>query len=199
MVTLQVSPENLVPVAYFTIDFAWVNGALMRSSGANLNLGVLSHILHPHPKIPPLSLSTPLKGVILLSPWASFRTDWPSTEANGQKDIVTPYCGDLWSANFLGTSIKDNYNEPIQTDVKWWSGLQEIVGEIFVVGGRDEVLLDSILEMGKTLEVSTTTSSSVIPRSTILAILSHPAIFLVTSYAFYPFRADRGLASSSIS
>ena len=122
--------------------------------GANLALGVLSHILHPHPELPPLSLSAPLKGGILLAPWASFRTDWPSVKENAQKDIVTAYIGDTWSASFLGTSIKDNYNEPIRTDVKWWSDLQKIVEEIFIVGARDEILYDVIREMGKILDVS---------------------------------------------
>ena len=75
-------------------------------------------------------------------------------KGNAQKDIVTAYIADIWSASFLGTSIKDNYNEPIRTDVKWWSDLQKTVEEIFIVGARDEILYDSIREMGKKLEVS---------------------------------------------
>lgn len=75
---------------------------------------------------------------------------------NAQKDIVQPYIGDLWSTNFLGTSIKDEYNEPLErTGEKWWTGLQEAVAEIFVVGGSDEILVDPIRKMAKMLEVST--------------------------------------------
>ena len=132
------------------------------SAGANLALGILSHILHPHPAMPPLNLSSPLKGLVLLGVWASFSTDYPSMKANAYKDSITPFLGDVWSANFLGKSAKDNYNEPIRTDTQWWTGLEDLVAEIFVVGGADELLLDAIKEMGKKLEVSASISSTVI-------------------------------------
>lgn len=132
-----------------------IMGQLTTSPGGNLALGVISHILHPHPKCPPLPLSAPLRGAILLAPWVSFRTDWPSVKANALKDIIEPSLGDLWSANFLGTSNRDEYNEPGErTDEQWWAGLQDAVAEIFVVGGQDEILVDSIREMGRKLKVS---------------------------------------------
>jgi len=133
----------------------WPWAKLITSPGGNLTLGVISHILHPHPKCSPLPLSAPLKGAILLAPWISFRTDWPSTKANAQKDIIQPSLGNLWSANFLGTSSKDEYNEPGErTDEQWWAGLPDAVAEIFIVGGQDEILVDSIREMEKKLKVS---------------------------------------------
>jgi len=132
-----------------------IMGKLTTSSGGNLALSIISHILHPHPKCPPLPLSAPLRGAILLAPWVSFRTDLPSVKANAQKDIIQPSLGDRWSANFLGTSSKDEYNEPGErTDEQWWAGLQDAVAEIFIVGGQDEILVDSIREMGKKLKVS---------------------------------------------
>lgn len=124
------------------------------SAGANLTLGVLSHILHPHPTIPALKLSAPLKGAVLFAPWASFATDDPSMKANTKKDIITPFLLDIWSASFLGKSTRDNYNEPIRTDVEWWRGLKDIVKEILVTGGTDELLIDSIKEMARKLEAA---------------------------------------------
>ena len=136
--------------------------------GGNLSLGVISHILHPHPKIPPLSLAAPLKGAILLCPWASFDTSWPSMESNKYKDVVTTTIGNRWSANYLGTSIKDEYNEALRADPKWWTDLQNTVDEIFVVAAKDEILIDSIQEMGKKLQVSIILGSELRNRMLVL-------------------------------
>lgn len=123
------------------------------SAGGNLTLAILSHVLHPHPRCPRLSLSSPLKGVILLAPWASFDTTWESVTTNANKDVVTKYIGDLWSANYLGPSVREEYNEPIRANVEWWSDLPKIVEEIITVGGKDEILVDSIKVMAGKLEV----------------------------------------------
>ncbi|KAL8826711.1 MAG: hypothetical protein Q9191_003636 [Dirinaria sp. TL-2023a] len=124
------------------------------SAGGNLALGVFSHILHPHPTIPALKLSAPLKGAVIFAPWASFATDTPSFKANKNKDCLTAFLGETWSATFVGKAARDNYNEPIRTDVEWWRGLKDVVKEIFVVGGADELLVDSIKEMARKLETA---------------------------------------------
>lgn len=157
----------------------FTGGKLKSFAGGNLALGVLSHVLHPHPKISPLSLAAPLKGAVLLAPWVSFRTDWPSNNSNKNKDIITKTTGDSWSASYLGTAIKDEYNEPFErTDDQWWSRLQEIVGEIFVVGASDEVLLDSIQAMGKKLQVSIAVQSQDLYISILLPKVQFLSSFL---------------------
>lgn len=124
------------------------------SAGANLALGLLSHLLHPHPEIPSLELSAPLATAILLAPWSSFRTDWPSTTYNSQKDVVGPYANDMWYKSFLGGRPRDAYNEPLSAAEGWWGNLEGKVREILVCGGSDEVLVDSIRELNKVLGVS---------------------------------------------
>ena len=134
---------------------------LTHYTGANLSLGILSHILHPHPSgtIPPITLSAPLKGAIFLSPWFSFSTTDASFYANQHRDYVSDYIGNLWSANFLGGKPRDEYNEPITAAQEWWEegvdgkGLKDIVERPFVVGGGVEVLLDSIKAVGARLQV----------------------------------------------
>ncbi|KAK4695550.1 hypothetical protein P7C71_g2233, partial [Lecanoromycetidae sp. Uapishka_2] len=123
------------------------------SAGANLAIGVLSHLMHPHPEIEPLRLETNLGAAILLAPWASFRTDWPSTTYNANKDIVSARAGDKWSQSFLGGKEKDAYNEPLSADPGWWRGLDDVVRDIMVVGGGDEVLIDCIRELARQFEV----------------------------------------------
>ena len=77
---------------------------------------------------------------------------------------MSKYTGDLWSANFLGGKARDEYNEPFGAEQGWWEGrgrgeegergLRDVVEEIFVVAGGDEVLVDSIRIMAGRLEVS---------------------------------------------
>lgn len=122
------------------------------SAGANLAVGVLSHLLHPHPDIPPLELDGPLGAAILLAPWASFRTDWPSEAYNAQKDLVSKWLGNYWSASFLGGMERDAYNEPVHAPAGWFKGLDGIVSEVLVVGGADEILVDVIRALAKILE-----------------------------------------------
>ena len=123
------------------------------SAGANLAVGVLSHMLHPHPEINPLKLEGKLRAAILLAPWASFRTDWPSSRYNANKDVVSAVAGDKWSQSFLGGKEPDEYNEPLTAKEDWWEGLDGVVRDILVVGGGDEVLLDCIRELARRLEV----------------------------------------------
>ena len=113
------------------------------SAGANLTLGILSHLSHPHPSIAPLELEAPLKGIVLLAPWTSFDNEgWASVEYNKNKDTVNPSYANIWSGNFLGGKPRDKYNEPMTADPEWWRGLR--AEEVLMVTGGDEILLDSI-------------------------------------------------------
>lgn len=123
------------------------------SAGANLAIGVLSHLIHPHPEIEPLHLETNLGAAILLAAWASFRTDWPSVTYNAKKDIVLASTGDKWSESFLGGKESDGYSEPLSVDEGWWKGLDGVVRDIMVVGGSDEILVDCIRELARRFEV----------------------------------------------
>lgn len=122
------------------------------SAGANLAVGISSHLLHPHPEIAPLELDHALRAAILLAPWASFRTDWPSNRYNANKDIFSAHMSNMWSDSFLGGKDKDGYNEPLSAPEGWFEGLDGVVGEVLVLGGGDEVLVDCIRALAKILE-----------------------------------------------
>ena len=123
------------------------------SAGANLTLGVLSHLSHPHPSISPLELGAPLRGTVLLAPWTSFDTEgWESVKYNKNKDTVTPLVANRWSSNFLGGKPRDEYNEPMTAELEWWRGLK--AEEVLIVAGGDEILLDSIKTFGGKVKVS---------------------------------------------
>ena len=123
------------------------------SAGANLTLGIMSHLSHPHPSVAPLELEQPLRGIVLLAPWTSFASEgWESVKFNKDKDLVTPEVADAWSSSFLGGKPRDQYNEPITADAEWWRDLK--AEEILVVGGGDEILLDSIKTFAGKVKVS---------------------------------------------
>jgi acetyl esterase/lipase len=142
---LKIKPENII----LTGD----------SAGANLCTQLLSHLSHPHPStslnIPPVALSAPLRGVVLISPWVNFDTSTPSFINNEQKDCVSQSAGKAWSAAFLACpwphhAASDYYNQAVTAPPEWWEGLK--VESVLIVAGADEVLVDGIMEFKENLE-----------------------------------------------
>ncbi|KAK6341357.1 hypothetical protein TWF696_008435 [Orbilia brochopaga] len=143
------------------------------SAGGALVLSVISHILHPHPAIAPLTLSAPLGGLIPISPWTSFSTAAQSFKQPTGYDVVMPWFVDIWSrwlvdhpseprsaqlpaadayadrnkASTGGAVVNytwDEYNQPSLASADWWSGFP--VRRTLILVGEDETLRDSILE-----------------------------------------------------
>ncbi|SMQ46132.1 unnamed protein product [Zymoseptoria tritici ST99CH_3D7] len=124
------------------------------SAGGNLCMALLSHILHPHPDAIKIHLRQPLASAILISPWVKFATDDPSWTRNASTDMFVPTAGHRWTDLFLGSSPKDNYNEPIRGNSEWYSDLDKIVSDVLIWGGGGEVLIDSIRDFSKTIEAA---------------------------------------------
>jgi acetyl esterase/lipase len=131
------------------------------SAGGNLALGVLSHIAHPHPAIPALSISAPFRAALLVSPWASFELDkttpTSSVVVNKTSDCFGPNILDTWSSAFMGNAEPDPYNQPLRASGDWWyavakggsAGVPEggAVRDVMIWGGGGEILVDSIKEL----------------------------------------------------
>ena len=129
------------------------------SAGGNLIMSLLSHMLHPHPGVFRLQIGNPLGGVLLLSPWVGFRTDYPSFKQNAGLDLLSPFPLHKWSAMFLGKANTINPEAdpgPISgdqwTDVclnpsSWWEGMHDIVMDVFIWWGAHEVFADPIREL----------------------------------------------------
>lgn len=114
------------------------------SAGANLALAILSHISHPAPEIPPITLPEghKLKAAVLIAPWVSFDLTWPSATSNSFKDIVSPYAGDKWSKDYLGGKQSTPYSEAFIPPADWWKNTK--VEQLLAVAGADEILVDAI-------------------------------------------------------
>jgi acetyl esterase/lipase len=122
------------------------------SAGGNIALGLLSHLAHPHPEIHALHLATKLHAAILLSPWASFNTHTPAFEENAERDCFDRRSLLRWSSAFLGSDSPfagDFYNEPVTAPASWWEGTADVVDEVLIWAGGNEILLDGIQEFSK--------------------------------------------------
>ena len=112
------------------------------SAGANLCLAILSHLSHPSQDAPELTITEPLKAIVLMSPWISFRHDWPSMKTNEHKDIDAREVTERWSKDYLSGVFTNYYAEALEAPETWWECA--LVKQSLVLAGADEVLLDPI-------------------------------------------------------
>ena len=112
------------------------------SAGANMCLALLSLMLHPHPELPEVSIDKPLKALVLVCPWLSFRMDYPSVRTNAQKDILNAYSEAMWARDYLAAKSSTPYAEPLDADAEWWQGAEQKVSRCFCTSGGNEILLD---------------------------------------------------------
>ena len=123
------------------------------SAGGNMALALLSHIMHASGDAAEIKLSEPLKALVLVAPWVSFRTDWPSATKNAYKDIITAATGGKWGADYLGGKPTTPYAEALEAPVGWWKDASKYVEGIVSVCGADEMLVDPIEEWVKRYKV----------------------------------------------
>lgn len=45
---------------------------------------------------------------------------------------------------FMGSAEADEYNQPLRAEVDWWKGLKDVVGEILITAGGEELMLHDI-------------------------------------------------------
>jgi acetyl esterase/lipase len=126
------------------------------SAGANLILGIISHLLHPHPdaSIPPLDMDSPLKGAVLVSPWVTFSSVSASYMTNRKKDFFNQEVLAKWGRYYMGTAAPDAYNQPGTTNAKWWQGMEAKIRDVLVTSGENEVMFDDTRTFSETLKVS---------------------------------------------
>jgi len=119
------------------------------SAGGNLTLGMISLLLHPKEGMSTPSLSSPLAGVLLVSPWITFSTTAQSFTDNQGIDIVRAPDIHAWAADFCDEKDRDNYTEPLRADVEWWQNLP--AKKLLNLAGTKEVFYSDIVAFGKTL------------------------------------------------
>ncbi|KAK0486777.1 hypothetical protein EDD18DRAFT_1193777, partial [Armillaria luteobubalina] len=111
------------------------------SAGGNLILQLLTHILHPLPTVTPLRfpLSTPFRGVFLMSPWVSMQEDL--TLPQHLLDAKQQY--DSLSSHLACRTILNNvpithipFVDPLEAPEDQFDGLSRLAGRGFVIWGE---------------------------------------------------------------
>ncbi|KAL0580226.1 hypothetical protein V5O48_001819 [Marasmius crinis-equi] len=126
------------------------------SAGGHIGLCLLSHILHPHPAVdPPPVLSSPLGGVLLISPRVTNECTAPSFYSNTNRDTLTRETLFAWSSSFRSNSPISTehglradgfYTEPLNAPPEWWEGFTaKITERVFISAGTHECFRDAIV------------------------------------------------------
>jgi acetyl esterase/lipase len=134
--TLQKDPSNVILAG--------------DSAGGTLVLSILSHILHPHPNIEPVTLTASLKAAAVFSPWVNLRMDGHSVLKNQRQDPVTVEVMKDWAKNYLGTAPHDFYNQPCNAPSEWWRGMP--VEQLLITGAAREMLADDLFTFAETIK-----------------------------------------------
>lgn len=124
------------------------------SAGANMILGVLSHLLHPHPAIKPLRLSSPLAGALICSPVTVLNTNNERFRTQEVQDPAPAETIRTWLSNLLGSSKPDAWNQPLDNEPTWWNGLGNAAKEVLITVASVEMMADDTRALAAKMKVS---------------------------------------------
>ncbi|KAJ4288129.1 hypothetical protein N0V90_012146 [Kalmusia sp. IMI 367209] len=130
------------------------------SAGGCIALSLLSHLLHPRQDVEKVVLPGTLGGALLFSPSVAQRGNFDSFRRNAGVDMLPAVRIPDWGAMYLGKmeelqgSVEtvfstDAYSEPVIAGEDWWLGLHQIVQNLLVMSGGDEVFADAISALGE--------------------------------------------------
>ncbi|KAG6000443.1 hypothetical protein E4U21_005467 [Claviceps maximensis] len=131
------------------------------SAGGNLVMGVLSHLAHTHPSIPPLKLEThvtstchseTLAGVIAIAPWTLIGEDHSVRDVYSGGDLITPGVDGPWSTAFLGGAPRDHFNSVSVAPRSWLEAFP--VNNVLICGGGSEIMLPAIEDLAEKLQTA---------------------------------------------
>lgn len=158
----------LIPTAHFPTPLAQTVAALQHlihsgippdsihivgeSAGGGLALQLLSHLLHPHPSVSPLTFANQesrLGSMCIMSPIASLSSTSQSYSANSDLDVLPSWA---WSALLAHShpALKSDpaarpYLEAANAPEGWWAGVKGVVAKVWVSVGEWECLRDDVL------------------------------------------------------
>lgn len=140
------------------------------SAGGMLSMQILSHLLHPYPSLPVISIppdSPPFAGILAMSPWLVFESESPSYYDDKGLDLLTSRLLKYWADCFRkGTCIENNqlellkkdgsapgyWSEPGKAPAEWWHNSSNVVSQILLTSGAYEIMNDDIQRFGDILK-----------------------------------------------
>ncbi|KAJ8104824.1 hypothetical protein OPT61_g10546 [Boeremia exigua] len=127
------------------------------SAGGNLTLALLSHLAHPHPDVAELKLNGKIHAAMLISPWCSLTQHHTAAHVrNAERDVFDSRALSRWAAAYLNSTSPfagDVYSEPMLASSEWWEGVADVVDEVLIWGGENEILIDSIEAFAKKFSI----------------------------------------------
>lgn len=169
------------------------------SAGGHIGLCLISHLLKAHPALDaPPQLSTPLAGLLLISPRVTNKTDAPSFEF--KRDALTGETFRRWIASFRanspisteeGLSADGVYTEPLLASHDWWTNLpSQVVNRMFISAGNNECIRDNIvafrekMEKVEGLDVSFVLEENGIHDSPLMDVYREPTDLVLSIYSW---------------
>ncbi|KAJ8073208.1 hypothetical protein PM082_020077 [Marasmius tenuissimus] len=127
------------------------------SAGGNLVLQLLSHVLHPHPRVQPLRTSR-FRGAYAMSPWVILSLD---REHDGGESLIRGDHADILTRaglKVLGDAVMKDvpphhgmYAEPIKAPHGWFGRVGEVVDKILISTGEYDCCEDQARDMYEVL------------------------------------------------
>ncbi|KAF7321032.1 DRMBL domain-containing protein [Mycena chlorophos] len=117
------------------------------SAGANLVIQLISQALHPLGSVPRISLVSPLRGAVLISPWVSLASSSQSDINNDGLDYVPSRTAATLGAVVLKNVPADQlpFAEAVRAPQDWFSGAETVFERVLITAGSAEILWDDIL------------------------------------------------------
>jgi len=123
------------------------------SAGGALIHQVLSHILHPVEDVPKLTLTSPLGGVYMMSPWTRLvRGKGSRLHTNDRRDdLVISSTSAYWALKVLDGAKPSAipYLDAASAPKDWLQGVDKCVKRMLISAGDLENLRDAIVDYGK--------------------------------------------------
>ena len=128
------------------------------SCGGNLTVALLCHILHPHPAARRIEVSQPLAAAFTVSPWLSKRETGRAFDENRHLDMVSSkIVHQSFTLTLRGSRHVAEEREgkgwamPIDVDDAWFIGMSNVVGQLYVTVGKNEVLRDEGIQLAESM------------------------------------------------
>ncbi|CVL03476.1 uncharacterized protein FPRN_11788 [Fusarium proliferatum] len=125
------------------------------SAGGNLCLGLLRHLIKPHPSIPPIVQTQGETGSIaatcLNSPWVNLQNNGESYRQNANQDCLDKGALDRWRMAYLDGKPLDEYVSPVDCLNGWKEILPKstlfIAGDLELFVADIQKLAQSVLKL----------------------------------------------------
>ncbi|KAF4463025.1 C6 transcription factor [Fusarium albosuccineum] len=129
------------------------------SAGANLTAQLLCHLIEPHPAVQKVTLTEPLAGAFLVSPWLTMHTNDASYAENSHIDMLSGSTVERFTRELLGYIDVDEKHRmssslafPLDREKVTFREMDSVVQQLYVVVGSHEAFRDQAVAFVRKVE-----------------------------------------------